>query len=189
MVQGYPGGMPPADVRSLVVMGVSGSGKSTLAAAVAAQLHRPFVDADDLHSAANISKMAAGTPLDDFDRADWLDAVGIALARPDRPVVACSALARRYRDQLRSHRADAVFVFLHGDEGELLRRLRSRSAHFMPASLLSSQLAALEVPGPDELVITVDITIDPAAQVAEVLAGLADLIAAPTGPLPDQSLR
>ncbi|HXO57724.1 MAG TPA: shikimate kinase, partial [Mycobacterium sp.] len=87
-----------------MVIGVSGSGKSTVGAALARRLGVPFADADSFHPAANVAKMAAGTPLDDDDRGPWLDAVGQWLADHDDGVMSCSALKRRYRDQLRSHR-------------------------------------------------------------------------------------
>src|SRR5689334_14636123 len=95
-------------------MGVSGSGKSTVGALLAARLGVPFVDGDALHPASNVAKMAAGIPLDDDDRAPWLDAVGARLAQGG-VVVACSALRRAYRDRLRDAAPAARFVLLHGN--------------------------------------------------------------------------
>ena len=142
----------------LVVMGVSGSGKSTVGAALAQRLRVPFADADDFHPQANIDKMSAGIPLDDQDRGPWLDAIGRWLAdHPDGAVVSCSALKRSYRDRLRhcAHRVE--FLHLAGTPEVLARRMAGRPGHFMPASLLSSQLATLEPLAPDEHGITIDI--------------------------------
>ncbi|TDN92376.1 gluconokinase [Microbacterium sp. BK668] len=134
----------------LVVMGPSGSGKSVVGAAIAALTRARFVDADDLHPAASIAKMAEGTPLDDADRMPWLDVVAEVLARDEGDIViACSALARRYRDRIRSGCAEAAFVELRVDEEELSRRMGDRE-HFMPTALLHSQLATLEHLDDDE---------------------------------------
>lgn len=139
--------------RVVVVMGVSASGKSSVAAALAARLGCPWLDADDLHPAANIAKMAAGAPLDDDDRRPWLDAVGRRMAEDCAAgdlVVACSALKRAYRDHLRAACPAAVFLHLHGDRAILAARAGARPGHFMPAELLQSQLATLEPLGSDE---------------------------------------
>lgn len=134
----------------VIVMGPSGSGKSLIGALLAQRLDVPFADADDLHPTANIAKMARGAPLDDRDRLPWLDRVGDALATTSSGVViACSALARRYRDQIRTHTPDAVFVELLTPPTELARRMGVRD-HFMPPALLASQLDALEHLEPDE---------------------------------------
>jgi gluconokinase len=139
-------------------MGVSGSGKSTVGAALARRLRVPFVDADTLHPAANIAKMAAGEPLDDADRYPWLERVGDWLAaHRDSAVVSCSALKRAYRDQLRAHCPGVEFLHLSGSAELIGGRLAARTGHFMPAALLRSQLDALEPLGPDEAGMTVDI--------------------------------
>jgi gluconokinase len=130
-------------------MGPSGSGKSAVGAAIAATLGIPFVDGDDLHSAANVEKMLAGSPLDDEDRMPWLDAVGRVLRAAPDIVVACSALARRYRERILQTATDAVFVELAVGTDELRRRMQRRD-HFMPPALLDSQLAAWERLAPDE---------------------------------------
>lgn len=149
----------------IVVMGPSGSGKSVVGAALAARLGVPFVDADDLHPAANVAKMAAGSPLDDADRMPWLDVVaGHLRDAATGAVVACSALARRYRDRIRAGAPDAVFVELEVSREELARRMDARE-HFMPASLLASQLEALEPLQPDEKGVAV-VNDRPAAEVA-----------------------
>jgi gluconokinase len=142
----------------LVVMGVSGSGKSTVGAALAQRLQVPFVDADTLHPAANIAKMAAGQPLDDDDRYPWLEKVGQWLAdHREGAVVSCSALKRRYRDQLRAHCPGVEFVHLRGSAELIGGRLAARTDHFMPVALLRSQLNTLEPLGPDEAGMTVDV--------------------------------
>lgn len=133
----------------IVVMGPSGSGKSVVGAALAVDLGLEFVDADDLHPAANLDKMRAGTPLTDADRMPWLDLVSAALAASDGIVMACSALTRRYRDRLRAGAPGIRFVELRVGRGELDRRMHVR-AHFMPPALLDSQLETLEHLGDDE---------------------------------------
>lgn len=142
----------------LVVMGVSGSGKSTVGAALAQRLRVPFADADDFHPQANIDKMSAGIPLDDHDRGPWLDAIGEWLAaHPNGGVMSCSALKRSYRDRLRHHAHGVEFVHLAGTPEVLARRMAGRPGHFMPPSLLRSQLATLEPLQPDERGVTLDI--------------------------------
>lgn len=142
----------------LVVMGVSGSGKSTVGAAVAQRLRVPFADADDFHPPANIEKMSAGIPLEDEDRAPWLDAIGEWLAaHPDGAVMSCSALRHRYRDRLRIHAPRVSFLHLAGTPEVIAARMAGRPGHFMPASLLASQFATLEPLGPEESGLTLDI--------------------------------
>lgn len=139
-------------------MGVSGAGKTTTATALASRLGAVLLDADDLHPAANVAKMAAGVALDDDDRAPWLRAVGEAAAGQEHVIVACSALKRSYRDLLRDAAPDLVFVLLEPSDDELARRLATREGHFMPASLLGSQLATLERLGRDEAGVTVEVS-------------------------------
>ena len=154
----------------VVVMGVSGCGKSTLGRALAAALATRFVDADDLHPAENIAKMAAGQPLDDADRAPWLDRCAAALAAG--PVVlACSALKRRYRDRLRVAAPDLRLIHLAAPQSLLAERLVARSGHFMPAGLLPSQFAALEAPE-GEGALVLDAMAPPEAQLAAALRAL-----------------
>ena len=144
---------------SLVVMGVSGCGKSTIASAVALRAGASFVDADDLHPASNVEKMAAGIPLTDEDRMPWLAAVGDLLSQhPDvRVVVACSALKRSYRDLIRERGGSVLFAHLVGSRELLAERMGTRADHFMPLTLLDSQLATLEPLADDEDGIVVDI--------------------------------
>ena len=153
--------MPSPESRRYVVMGVAGCGKSTIAAALAGALEVQFVEGDELHPPGNVRKMAAGIPLTDEDRAPWLAALADRLrAARDRDrglVMTCSALKRRYRDVLRGGDPDARFIFLDGPRALVAERLASRTGHYMPASLLDSQFAALEKPGPDENALYCDI--------------------------------
>lgn len=129
----------------IVIMGVSGSGKSSVGEALAQSLGLPFVDADDLHPQSNVDRMAAGIPLTDADRWPWLDRVGETLAEASMGlVIACSALRRVYRDRIAQHAPDVQFVLLHGTRELLQERIGSRENHFMPTTLLDSQLATLE---------------------------------------------
>ncbi len=148
----------------VVVMGVSGSGKSTVGAALAQRLRVPFADADDFHPPANIAKMTAGEALDDSDRRPWLEAIGewLVAHAESGGVMSCSALKRKYRDQLRHHATTTEFLHLHGSREVIAQRQASRPGHFMPASLLDSQFATLEPLSPDErgLVVDVDQSID-----------------------------
>lgn len=138
----------------VVVMGVAGCGKTTVGRALAAQLGWSYRDADAFHSPANIAKMRASKPLDDGDRAPWLAAIAGWMDRCARlrapAVIGCSALKRRYRDLLRDGRPQVWFVYLRARRDELERRLQTRTHAFMPASLVASQLEALEEPTPDE---------------------------------------
>jgi gluconokinase len=159
--------------RHLVVMGVAGTGKSTVARALAERLGWPFAEGDDLHPAANVAKMAAGIPLEDADRWPWLDAIAAwtttQAAEGNSTIVTCSALRRTYRDRLRAGAADTVFVHLVGSPGLLAERMGARKDHFMPASLLPSQLRTLEPLEADEPGFTVDVELPAAAIVDEVL--------------------
>ena len=157
----------------ILVMGVSGSGKTTVARALATALGEDMVEADDLHSIENVERMRHGIPLDDAARAPWLKVVHAAIASRVKAgrhvVVACSALKAAYRETLLEGLPDALVVYLRVDREVLEQRLRNRHGHFMPASLLDSQLADLEAP-PDALV--VDDDADPDAVIAEILAAL-----------------
>jgi gluconokinase len=159
----------------MVIMGPSGCGKSTLAKALARRLAWTFVEGDDLHPQANIDKMRAGVPLDDADREPFLRAVGAALAggRAVGIVVSCSALKRRYRDLLRELAGpDLLFVLPRVSRPTLARRLAGRRSHFMPTSLLDSQLAALEPLQADEHGLTLPPGLSSSSAVAQVLATL-----------------
>jgi gluconokinase len=153
-------------------MGVAGSGKSTLGRLLAGELGWDFCEGDDLHPPANVAKMAAGHPLTDEDRWPWLARVRAWIdehAAAGRPgVITCSALKRAYRDALRA--PDVVFVHLNGTRDILTERITARGGHFMPVTLLDSQLADLEPPTPDERAISVDIALTPADQLAQILS-------------------
>jgi carbohydrate kinase (thermoresistant glucokinase family) len=157
----------------LVVMGVSGSGKTTVGALLARRLGLPFHDADDFHSDENKAKMRRGEPLTDADRAPWLATLAARIRDWDAgggAVLACSALREAYRQTLGGGSADVRFVYLKGARATLLARLRDRRGHYMPATLLDSQLATLEEP---TAAITVSIDLGPERMVEEVLAQLA----------------
>ena len=168
-------------VAAVVVMGVSGCGKSTVAHALAQARGARDLDADDLHSARSVARMRAGIALTDADRWPWLDRVGAALAdrgaAPHGVVVACSALRRAYRDRLRAACPGLRFVFLDGDPATIRQRLLGRTGHYMPSTLLDSQLATLEPPGAQEPdVLRLDLR-EPLAQLvaaAQVWLGSAD---------------
>lgn len=142
----------------VVVMGVSGSGKSTVGERLATYLGATFIEGDSLHSAANVEKMRHGIPLSDADRGPWLDEVGARLAGPAATVVSCSALKRSYRERLREVAWQPItFVFLQGTRAMLASRLSERKGHYMPLSLLDSQLATLELPLGEADVLTIEI--------------------------------
>lgn len=146
---------------AIVMMGVSGSGKTTVGGALAQRLGVPFRDADEFHPKTNVEKMSAGIPLTDEDRWPWLDAIAAAIrgTPPDKGIVtSSSALRRVYRDRL-IHGAGrpVTFVYLDGTRESIAPRMATRSGHFMPLSLLDSQLATLEPPAADEPAITIPI--------------------------------
>ncbi len=159
----------------IVVMGVAGSGKSTVAADLAARCGARFVDADDLHSDANVAKMASGSPLTDDDRGPWLASVHEAIRTEQAVVVACSALKRSYRDALRAA-GDLAFVHLTIDRDEATRRVGARTEHFMGAAMVDSQFVALEAPADDESdVVSVDASAELTSVVDRVEAALRTL--------------
>ncbi|WP_277209281.1 gluconokinase [Isoptericola croceus] len=155
-------------------MGVAGSGKTTVARMLAERIGVEYAEADTFHSEANIAKMSTGTPLTDADRAPWLEAIRdwlTAEADAGRPtVVTCSALKRSYRDVLRTARGRVRFLHLHGSPEMLAERITGRSGHFMPTSLLPSQLATLEPLDDDEDGLTVDVAAPPEEIVDDVVA-------------------
>jgi gluconokinase/beta-N-acetylhexosaminidase len=143
--------------KKIVIMGVSGSGKSSIGTLLAREAGVQFIDGDDLHPEVNKQKMAAGIPLDDDDRWPWLDLVGLNLQLPGGAIVACSALKVAYRDRIRELAPDVVFVHLTGSAELLSSRLGGRKDHFMPASLLQSQLDTLQPLGPNEKGVVVEV--------------------------------
>lgn len=170
---------PAAPPRAIVVMGVCGSGKTEIGRRLGAALEWTFLDADDFHPPANIEKMRSGTPLVDADRWPWLDtlaaAVRNAVADRGNAVLACSALARRYRDRLGLPHPLIRLVHLDDPGGVIRHRMERRAGHFMPATLLDSQLALLERPAADEHPIVVDVADEPDTIVREILAKLGEV--------------
>nr|WP_245419867.1 gluconokinase [Phyllobacterium salinisoli] len=145
----------------VIVMGVSGSGKSTVGEVLAEKLGLPFLEGDTLHPKGNVEKMSAGIPLSDEDRWPWLDLIGARLAEAsDGVVISCSALKKTYRDRLRQKAAAPLFfVFLDGSLAVLREHMAHRTGHFMPLSMLDSQLATLEPPIGEPLVLRQDIAV------------------------------
>jgi gluconokinase len=160
--------------RLIVVMGIMASGKTTVARALAAELGYAFLEADDFHGAENIAKMARGEPLDDADRAGWLQIlrkrVDQSLERGESVVLACSALKESYRRVLGVRREGAALVYLRASAELVVSRARLRAGHFMPESLVRSQLETLEEPR-DAIVI--DAELEPNAIVAAIVRALA----------------
>ncbi len=158
----------------LVIMGISGSGKSTVAGILAGQLGWDLEEGDDLHPQENIDKMSSGQPLNDEDRAPWLDTISSWIIEHTMAgvpgIITCSALKRRYRDVLREH--NVTFVHLTGSKDLIGRRLATRHDHYMPTSLLDSQVDALEPPEPDENAITIHAGRKPAEEAAEIVRRL-----------------
>lgn len=154
-------------------MGVAGSGKTTIGRLLAARLGWEFLDADDFHSPENVAKMRAGNPLDDADRAGWLERLRTMLdarARAGRAtVLACSALRENYRNELRRASGPVEFVYLRGDYALLHRRMLARPGHYMPPELLASQFATLEAPAN---ALTVSVELPPDEIVAAIVTGL-----------------
>ena len=164
---------PSSGPHAVVVMGVCGAGKTEIGRRLADALGWTFRDADDFHPAANVAKMRSGVPLTDDDRWPWLDtlagALRDALAGRGDVVLACSALARRYRDRLGLPDPLIRLVHLDDPSGVIRKRIEQRAGHFMPATLLDSQLALLERPAADERPIVVDVAADPDAIVRSIL--------------------
>ena len=162
--------------QRLCVMGVSGAGKTLVGTLLAGALGVAFLEGDDLHPADNVRRMAQGIPLTDDDRRGWLASIATRLAEARRTdtglVVACSALKRAYRDVLRRADPDIRFVHLTGDPALIARRLSQRAAHFMPATLLGSQLATLEPPTPEEHAWTFDLADTPESIVDAIVVRL-----------------
>ncbi len=169
--------MSAADAaRVLVVMGVSGSGKTTVAEKLAARLRWPFQEGDALHPPANVAKMHGGTPLTDEDRWPWLDRIAAwidaRLAEGEHGILTCSALKRSYRQRIIGGRSGVRLVYLWGERDLLAARIGARHGHFMPPTLLDSQLATLEPPGADERPITVHVGPAPEVLVEQIVTAL-----------------
>lgn len=163
------------NARHIVIAGVSGSGKSTVGQALSDLSGLPYQDADDLHPVANVDKMRSGQPLTDTDRWPWLDVCANALrTAPSGMILGCSALRRVYRDRMRetSGVADLVFVHLSGTSDLLHKRISERTGHYMPPSLLATQLQTLEPLDADENGLTIDIDQSVDDIIQAILAGL-----------------
>ncbi|NMP27618.1 gluconokinase [Rahnella sp. SAP-1] len=160
--------------QCVILMGVSGTGKSTVGLALAQAMQAKFIDGDDLHPRQNIRKMASGQALNDDDRRPWLEHISDVIfsleQKNESGVLVCSALKKRYRDQLRQGNNNVRFLWLKGDYDCVLDRMRQRQGHFMPEALLQSQFAALELPADDEVdIIAVDIAAPVATLVSQSL--------------------
>lgn len=154
--------MMPDQATVILVMGVSGCGKSSVATELVDRIGGRLIEGDAFHAPENIARMAARQPLDDAMRAPWLDRIASEITALQKAggspiVVACSALKRAYRDRLRSAAPTMRILCLVGSEDVLRQRIETREGHFMKADLLASQLATLEVPGPDEGARVIDI--------------------------------
>ena len=148
--------------KSFILMGVSSTGKTSVGTEVAHRLGIKLIDGDDLHPRANIIKMGEGHPLNDEDRAPWLERIRDAAFslehKSEVGIIVCSALKKKYRDQIRDGNSNVKFLFLHGSYDVILERMRQRKGHYMKESMLKSQFETLEVPGADEPdVIPIDI--------------------------------
>lgn len=163
-------------LTTIVLMGVAGTGKTTIMSALADRLGWPTLEGDSVHPESNVLKMAAGVPLTDADRAPWLDLIAAWIGRREREranaIVTCSALRRRYRDRLRRGHPSVWFVHLAAPREAIEARMAGRTGHFMPASLLESQLATLEPLGPDEPGWAIDALASPAAIGDQIIARL-----------------
>jgi len=145
-----------------IVMGVTSCGKTSVGEGLAVELNCPFIEGDRLHPAANIAKMSTGTPLTDDDRWPWLEIIGKAMKeecdKGHGVVASCSALKKAYRQKLaEAAERPITFIFLHGSRDLLAARMAMRKGHFMPTSLLDSQLATIEAPGPEEKALHLDV--------------------------------
>jgi gluconokinase len=162
--------------QHVVVMGVSGCGKTTVAQGISERTGLPYGEADRFHPPENIAKMESGTPLTDEDRWPWLRELASWMAAQSAQgfstVIACSALRRSYRDVLRNGPPGLQFVHLHGDPELIRTRMSSRSGHFMPASLLQSQLDTLEPLQDDEDGLVLDLALAPEELVDEAIRRL-----------------
>ncbi|NAW69780.1 AAA family ATPase [Vibrio sp. V27_P1S3P104] len=163
--------------NSIIVMGVSGCGKSTIGALIAQRLGAKFIDGDDLHPRANIEKMRRGEPLNDHDRAPWLERIRDAAFslenKSEQGIIVCSALKKAYRDQIREGNQHVTFLFLDGDKSLIIERMRARQGHFMKSDMLDSQFATLQRPSAEEKdVLTINIARDIDGVVEQAIAAL-----------------
>uniref|UniRef100_A0A1I7SZM4 Gluconokinase n=1 Tax=Caenorhabditis tropicalis TaxID=1561998 RepID=A0A1I7SZM4_9PELO len=165
-------------------MGVSGCGKSTIGSALASKLNRPFKDGDSFHPPENVKKMRSGVPLTDSDRFAWLQTINVFARNHPGHVIACSSLKKSYRSILCEH-LNGMFILLNlkrqvqkmkGEKEVLQKRVGSRPGHFMPSSLLDSQLATLEMPADDEMnVIVIDANQDDVDEIVNSIVSVLKL--------------
>lgn len=163
--------------KCIIVMGVTSSGKSTVGDALAKEIGAKFIDGDDLHPKSNILKMSGGQPLNDEDRAPWLerirDAAFSLTRKSETGIIVCSALKKHYRDIIRDGNSNLTFVYLKGDFELIMNRIKARSGHFMKESMVASQFSTLEEPSLDEVdVITVNIS----GSVGDIVANVVEAI-------------
>jgi gluconokinase len=155
----------------VVIFGVAGVGKTTVGKLLAQDLEWKFYDADDFHPPANIEKMRSGVPLSDQDRQPWLrqlrQLTERCLAEKEDAVLACSALKKKYRDELRAG-PNVKFVFLRADRGRVAQQLKNRHGHYFDPNLLDAQFADLERPSSSEDILTIDVEGDPSELVAKI---------------------
>ncbi|MFA0413237.1 gluconokinase [Vibrio renipiscarius] len=151
---------------SVIVMGVCACGKSTIGEQLAQKLERKFIDGDDLHPRANIQKMASGQPLNDDDRKPWLERIRDASysleSKNEHGIIVCSALKKKYRDQIREGNENVTFLFLDGSKDLIMERMRQRQGHFMKENMVNSQFETLERPDaePQTIVVGIDCSIE-----------------------------
>ncbi|MGF1724433.1 gluconokinase [Photobacterium nomapromontoriensis] len=163
--------------KCIIVMGVCGSGKSTIGERVASAMGAKFIDGDDLHPRANIQKMASGNPLNDDDRAPWLERIRDAAysleSKNEVGIIVCSALKLKYREQIREGNTSVQFLFLDGDYELILARMKARSGHFMRETMVNSQFETLERPEnePGVAIVSIDCSIDEVVERAVVALG------------------
>lgn len=155
---------------NIVIMGVCGCGKSTVGAMIANEIGATFIDGDDLHPRANIEKMQSGNPLNDEDRMPWLERISdvfFSIARRSKScVIACSALKKSYRDEIRKS-GDIIFIHLYGSKDLIKQRMSKRSGHYMKDNMIDSQFSTLEFPNNEAKVINIEIT-PPVGEVVEI---------------------
>lgn len=163
--------------RLIAIMGVSGSGKSTIGSALGVALNVPFLDGDHYHTPEAVEKMRNGTPLSDEDRWPWFVRLTAAMIEAadqrGKSVTACSALRRAYRDYMVEQAGEPIsFIHLAGTKQVIAARQADRPGHYMPAALLDSQFAALEIPQADENVLTISVDQSIEAIIEQALAAL-----------------
>ncbi|MGF1770480.1 gluconokinase [Enterovibrio makurazakiensis] len=169
---------------SVIVMGVCASGKTTIGELLAKRLGRKFIDGDDLHPRANIQKMSSGEPLNDDDRMPWLERIRDAAysleSKNEHGVIVCSALKKKYRDQIREGNQNVTFLFLDGDMDLIMTRMRARQGHFMKENMVKSQFETLDRPDnePQTIIVSIDCDINTVVErAAQAMLGMSEVVA------------